>query len=123
MARPTKYTPKLVKKAQNYLETARDKPDFFPSIAGLSLQLEVTRDTIHTWIKDKDKKKFSDTIAEIQALQETRLLEKGLNGTYNSTIAKLMLSSNHGYTERSDHTSKGEKLPTPILGGVEKDNG
>ncbi len=34
-----------------------------------------------------------------------RLIDMGLSGVYNSTIAKLILSSNHGMRERLDKTS------------------
>jgi len=40
------------------------------------------------------------------------IVAKSLNGEYNPTIAKLMLSVNHDMIERKeiDHTSKGEKI-------------
>ena len=37
-----------------------------------------------------------------------RLGESGLSGAYNSTIAKLILSSNHGMHEKSEVENKSE---------------
>jgi hypothetical protein len=54
----------------------------------------------------------------VQTAQEQRLLNKGLDSGYNSTIAKLVLSK-HGYRDSQELTGKDGKdlLPTPILGG------
>lgn len=42
---------------------------------------------------------FSDTLEAIKTIQENELLNKGLTGEFNSTIAKLMLS-NHCYSDK-----------------------
>lgn len=49
--------------------------------------------------------------------QEERLINNGLGGQYNPTIAKVLLTK-HGYTDKVDVTSKDEKLPTPIFGNI-----
>ena len=82
-----------------------------PTIGGLASFLGVADSTIQEW--EKKHKEFSVSLREVIKEQARRLLDSGLSGDYNSTIAKLILSANHGYKERSDHTSG--DLPIPIL--------
>lgn len=53
----------------------------------------------------------------LQAYQKRELINRGLLGTYNSTIAKLILSSNHMMTERIDQTSGGELMTKTMTEG------
>ena len=48
--------------------------------------------------------------------QADRLLNNGLSGNYNPTIAKVMLTK-HGYREGIDNTTNDKDLPAPIYGG------
>jgi hypothetical protein len=59
----------------------------------LALYLDVNKTTIFEW--EKKYPDFSNSLDKIKDEQKKRLLEKGLSGEYNSTIAKLILSSNH----------------------------
>ena len=61
------------------------------------------------WRKHKE---FSLSLDRIVEAQKKVLLNKGLSGEYNPTIAKLILSANHGMSEKTetDITSKGEKI-------------
>ena len=78
--------------------------DAIPTVAGLAICLGVRRETVWAWAKDADKKEFSNIVGDLQATQEKVLLSNGLKGFFNSTIAKLILSSKHGYAERTEHT-------------------
>lgn len=136
MGRPTDYTDKVIPKTMEYIKKCEDeiyifqkmsgKTDGFeekvrvnlPSIAGLALHLEVSRDTVYEW--EKYYPKFSDTLMRIRALQEQMLISGGLSGKYNPLITKLILSTNHGYSEKKDITSGGQPLPTPIYGSASK---
>lgn len=69
-----------------------------PTIEGLAIHLKINRDTVYAW--KKTFAEFSDIVEELLANQANRLLNKGLSGDYNPTIAKLM-ASKHGYIERS----------------------
>jgi len=130
MARPTIYTEEMLSKTNEYLllcedtEVERDgnrggteyKLNVkLPTIEGLSVYLGVARDTLYEWATKHEE--FSDTLDSLRAEQADKLINNGLSGNYNSTIAKLMLSSNHGMREKSDVTSDGKGLPTPIYGG------
>lgn len=118
MARPTKLTPELLQKAYAYeYVTDGNKPEWtitdqIPTIEGFALYLGVNRDTIYDW--SSKEKEFSDIVDDIKAEQASTLINKGLKGDFNSSIAKLMLSK-HGYTEKTetDITTKGEAI-TPI---------
>lgn len=137
--RPTKYTPAIQKKADGYLatcgnefwdydKTIGEKSNSYerrvkitlPTIEGLAKYLNVSRSTVYLW--EKDYATFSDTLEDIMAEQKRMVLEHGLNGDYNSTIAKLILASNHKMSDRTDLTSGGEKLPTPLLANAILDN-
>jgi DNA-binding transcriptional regulator YiaG len=131
--RPTIYNEELLEKAREYLNASEDEEEQqmiglsakgtelfknklrvnLPSIEGLSRFLGVSRETIYAW--EKEKEEFSDIINNLRAKQAEALINKGLSGDYNSTIAKVLLTK-HGYTDKieSDVTSKGESI-NPIL--------
>jgi hypothetical protein len=130
--RPTKYNEEMNLKIQEYLDTCKDemiqvvkmsgeRGDTFenklkvnlPTIGGLALYIGVAESTIQEWAKEHEE--FSVSLRKVVKEQEKRLINSGLSGDYNSTIAKLVLSSNHGYKERSDQTTNDKDLPTPII--------
>ncbi len=51
-------------------------------------------------VSEPDKQELSDIVEDILTLQEMRLSFFGLNGKYNPTITKLMLTK-HGYKDRA----------------------
>jgi hypothetical protein len=140
--RPTKYSPTLVKKADEYLKISQDEYDEFhkvrsnsektadgfdrilkvnlPTVEGFAAFIEVNGDTVVEWAKKYAE--FSAALAKIKRVQRERLMNNGLSGNYNSTIAKLILSSNHGMRERQDITSDDKALPTPLLDGIRNNN-
>ncbi len=105
-----------------------------PTIPDFCEFLGITRVTLYNW-KDWDEKKENlktvknkkEDIAmkrerkkiveyafeKILNEQYTRLINRGLAGEYNPTIAKLILTNNHGMKEKADITS-GDK-PIPLL--------
>ena len=99
--RPTKYSKEVLKKAKNYLKNYKKLGDEIPSNAGLAAHLDVSRQTINMWGNEEGKEEFSYTLERIQAKQEQVLLNKGLNGEFNSNITKLLLG-NHGYHEKQE---------------------
>ena len=128
--RPTKYLPELCEKADEYLLLNQDEeveiPNSkgtrtkvkLPTVEGFALFLGVNKDTLYEW--NKLYPDFSDSLSKIVIEQKKRLLNKGLEGTYNSTIAKLVLSSNHGMREGTDVTSDGK--PIPLLNYATRNN-
>lgn len=107
MGRPTKYGDHILEQAQFYLEnyenTGRD--EHLPTIEGLAVFLRISRDTIHRWRNEADKKDFSDIVEELLSTQALLLLNRGLNNTYNASTAKLMLTK-HDYVEKRENENK-----------------
>lgn len=109
--RPTKYTPELLEKCHKYIEEWRTLGDMIPSHNALSLYLDVSRETLYAWEKDEDKKEFSDILSKIMVLQQSELINKGLEGKFSAPITKLVLGK-HGYSDKvdTDVTTKGKAI-------------
>lgn len=84
-----------------------------PTLKGFARYIGISEPTLYEW--DKKYPEFSKSLDKIREEQYSRLINHGLSGEYNSTIAKLILSSNHGMRERADVTSEDKALPTPLL--------
>lgn len=136
--RPTDYSEEILTKSEEYIQSCVDqieeyhktrgeKSDTFdrlvrvkiPTIEGLAVYLGVTRPTVYDWKKEHEA--FSYIIDKLQAIQADRLINNGMSGDYNPTIAKVLLTK-HGYREGSDVTTNDKDLPTPILANVQSDN-
>lgn len=115
MGRPTEYSDEIISKVEAYLDTCQDETiqeitgesEKFtsyknklkvnlPTIEGLAVYLKIHRDTIYQW--EKEHEAFSDIIGELRHRQAQSLINNGLSGDYNPTIAKVLLSK-HGYKE------------------------
>lgn len=122
------YDPEYLDKVDEYLKeredkeyefhkTRGDKSDSYeekvkvklPSKEDFADWLGVSRKTLYNWSDDNPE--FAFALEKIHNAQHARLVNGGLDGTYNSTIAKLMLTSNHGYKDQADLTSGGKPLP------------
>lgn len=110
--RPTKLTDELISKAEMYLTDYSSNGDIVPTVAGLSVYLDIAKSSIYKY-RDESAR-FSDTLERIESLQESKLVNGGLLGDFNATIAKLMLS-NHGYSEKQvvDNTSSDGSMSPP----------
>jgi hypothetical protein len=123
MARPTEYTPEVINSVRSYLDECideqyqliksdGDKSTTFdnklkvrlPTIEGLAVYLKIHRDTIYAW--EKEHEEFSDIIAELRFKQAEALINNGLSGDYNSTIAKVLLTK-HGYRDEIKQEQSG----------------
>lgn len=96
--RPTKCTRKVIKKAYHYLENFDEYGDNFPSMEGLSYELDVDLSTLKNWKKDKENE-FSYILARLKTKQCRTLLHQS-GGTIPLSIGKLVLC-NHGYYEKT----------------------
>ena len=130
--RPTIYNEEILIKTKEYISQCEDNVEEYhktrgntsdsyeriikvnlPTIEGLAVYLGINKDTIYTWRKEKQE--FSELIEELLAHQAKQLINKGLSGDYNPTIAKVLLTK-HGYREGSELTGKdGEALPGTVL--------
>ena len=109
VGRPTKYKDTIPAKVGKYITECRDKQegeDFeLPTRAGLSLYLKVSAATIDTW--EKIHPEFLGALSELNQEQRNQLINRGLNNKANPTIAKLLLSHNHGMREKQDLNVEG----------------
>ena len=114
--RPTEYSQEVLDKTYDYLNRAWiEAKDEIQTIAGLALFLKISRDTIYDWSSQEDKKEFSDIVKNILSEQEKTLVNKGLNGKFNASITKLMLTK-HGYSDKQELMGKdGEKLELGVV--------
>lgn len=107
VGRPSELQETLVK-AKEYLFGGYEAVgEVIPSVAGLSCYTGKARQTLRDY--GKQDAEFSTTLDAISSLQESRALNKGLTGEFNSTITKLLLA-NHGYSDKQEieHTGKME---------------
>lgn len=141
MARPSEYKEEYIAKVDEYLSTRTDeeteyhktrgeKSDGYdriikvklPTIEGFARFLDVNKTSLYEW--EKIHPEFSNALDKIRIEQQNRLIDKGLSGDYNPVIAKLILSANHGMKEKTDVTTDGKALPTPLfnIDEIRKDN-
>lgn len=111
--RPTKFTEEIKERTVQYLKDCLDNKKI-PSVARLAVILNVSKNSLYTW--GEQDPGFLNTLDQLKQIQESMLVENGLEGTYNATIVKLMLA-NYGYKEKSeqDITSGGKELAAPIV--------
>lgn len=130
--RPSEYKPEYIEKVDEYLSRCEDYHEEFhktrgaqsdsyervkvvrlPKVEEFAAFIGVSKSTVYYWAESNPE--FSDALEKILDAQKNKLIDKGLSGEYNSTIAKLMLSSNHGMAEKTE--SKNEHIVKPLLGG------
>lgn len=119
--RPTTYSEEMLTKSREYIELCQDDEiereskqggtvyklkAKLPTKGGLARHLGVSRDTLYEWSKHHTD--FSDIMEELGAEQEDRLINNGLSGDYNPTIAKVLLTK-HGYREGIEQSGVGGK--------------
>jgi hypothetical protein len=96
----TKLDQDVIDKSWKYVdEDWRAGGDVIPSIEALSLYIGITRPTLYTWMKENEE--YLYIVNTLKDKQAQELLNNGLNGSFNSTITKLILNK-HDYTEKSE---------------------
>lgn len=112
VGRPSELAETL-EKAKAYLYGGwQEFGDVIPSIAGLACYCAKSRNNIYDYgEKSSDFKYILDAIL---ALQENKLLNNGLNGTFNSTITKLVLGK-HGYHDKVETESNAEQIADALV--------
>lgn len=119
--RPSEYKEEYINKVDEYLESRQDEDvqivkqanaekgyEMYdnklkvrlPTIEGFARFIGVNKTSLYEW--EKEHPDFSNALDKIRTEQQERLIDSGLSGDYNSTIAKLILSSNHGMREKTD---------------------
>lgn len=103
VGRPTKYNNEILEKAKHYIANYKEFDDVIPQIAGLALELGISRETVYDWAAQEEKKDFSDIVRDLLAGQERKLVNGGVSGDFNSPVTKMMLTK-HGYSDKIDNT-------------------
>lgn len=109
--RKTAYSTAVQKQADAYLQrhwpaTGKEPESTtpLPTATGLAQELHVHRDTLYEW--GTQYPAFSDTLKQLKDMQEEKLIQNGLAGVYVPVITKLILSTNHGYREKTEQNTK-----------------
>jgi len=97
MARPTKYSQELLKKAEEYVNACQESGEI-PYIEELALDLQINDDTIVEWAKKYDE--FSATVDKLKLLQRLGLKKGALTKVYQAGISIFLLKCNHGMDDK-----------------------
>lgn len=110
-------TQEHVDKGMDYINGGyKEDGQVVPTTDGLAIALDVCRKTPYNWA-EMESNDFREEIAyildRVQAIQGMKVVNGGLNGEFNSTVAGKMLA-NHGFNQSStiDLTSGGETIKT-----------
>jgi len=102
--RPKELNDAVIAKAEEYVNGGYEADELVPTIVGLALYIDKRRQTIYEWAKENPK--FSDIVGKVLEKQERGLLKGGLQGDYNASISKLMLTK-HGYSDKVENEISG----------------
>jgi len=125
MGRPLEFNKETLEKANEYVDSCLDSwyqqvktegkdsttwdnkiEVRMPTIEGLAFHLTVSRQTVYDWERFSE---FAEITERIRQIQADRLIQKGLAGDYNPTIAKVLLGK-HGYVEKFEDSSRPDSL-------------
>ena len=113
--RPSKYNPEIQKLADDYVDshglynevTGSDGKKIMmvnsiPSVAGLALELKISRETVYQW--GKTYSQFSDTLERLNSKQQQFLLHHGLTKNYDSSFAKFISVNLTNWRDKVEQT-------------------
>ena len=112
MPTPTKYTPELLEKAQEYLDTWEELGDAVPMLVGMSIHCGITEKTRMKY--EKEHEAMGIVCAGVREAQQQVLINKGLTKIHDNSLTKLMLMK-HGFTDKQTvdmKSSDGSMSPT-----------
>ena len=101
IGRPSKYTPEVINEINKYLVKAVPENMQIPTIEGIALKLDISRDTLYEWAKVHPD--FSYTLDRLKMIQKEALIQTGIFGgkEINQAIVALLLKVNHDMIETS----------------------
>src|SRR3990167_3848688 len=99
--RPTKYTPDIYQKIEEYFTMCGREQTSLPTVEGLALKLDVSTETIYQWAKKYPE--FSDTVKKTLQKQKQQLIDDGMYGgkEVNAAMAIFLLKVNHGMKDNT----------------------
>ena len=88
------------------LEYFRDTEEPFPTLEGFAEKYHIAIRTLERWVlsdpKDEMFGRMADAYAQCKAIQKRALLVHGLTRSFDASMVKFLLSTNHDMHERSD---------------------
>lgn len=96
--RPSKYKSEYCE-IEPFLDKCKAEKQL-PTLCGYAVYINAIEKTLYAWAKKKPR--FRKSLDVILTLQKLNLIHNGLTGAYNSNIVKLLLSYNHGISERQE---------------------
>lgn len=116
VGRPYELNEQVIEQALEYVKGGyKTQGNVVPTVAGLAVYLCKSRAMMYEWAKQNNE--FSDILETLASIQEMLLVDGGLIGDFNSTIAKMMMTK-HGYSDKveTNHTSTdGSMTPKAAL--------
>ena len=94
MARPTEYDPKFCEEIIEYFRS----DEILGTLAGFSAKIGISRQTLHTWTQTHPE--FLDAVEKCKVLQESKLIEGGLRGSYASSFAMFVAKNYCGLRDK-----------------------
>lgn len=89
----------IIDKFEKYIQT---EPRPFVSSFCSRNDVFIPRDTLYEWAKESER--LAGLLKMCKTKQRSRLCEGGLDSEYNPNITRLILSTNHKFTERVENT-------------------
>ncbi len=77
--------------------------DSVKSLAGLALYLGVDRVTLNEWQNCSDNG-YTEIVGYAKTCIEKDIVENGLRGKYNATMASFILKTSFGYRDKGEET-------------------
>lgn len=99
LGRPTKFSPAIYPKIEEYITQCGREQTELPTIEGLALYLDLTKETLYQW--GEKYPDFSDAIKKVLMKQKKQLMNDGMYGgkEVNASMAIFLLKVNHGMNE------------------------
>lgn len=100
--RPSTYTDAAPDTVRNYITECKNN-DTFPTVAGLSLYMDTTKETLNQWSNKYPE--FADAIRGLHAYQEQTLVSNTLNKQYSDRFAQFFAVNCLGYSNKQEITA------------------
>lgn len=121
LGRPTKYNPEMCQTVIEEMSQGASKCE-------VAAALGICEDTLYTWLKDPEKKIFSEAIRIGSSLSKAWWLKKGRvnldTKEFNSTCWYMNMKNRHGWTDKQEHKVDAQVSYIQLLDDIsEKENG
>ena len=83
-----------------------DRDVKIPTLSGLSIYIGIPLSVLHKW--REEYKSFGEKVEMLCSIKEDRLINGSLSKKYSESISKLILSSDHGYKEKTETEVSGD---------------